>query len=603
EVETQPERAVEDAEERIAGARLRGRYALAIVAVLAGAGLLRLAGLGFGLPHLYHWDEKAYFHAAFYSLAAGGRAESLVSGNVPYLMILPMWVIAAAHGLPLWGSEISRLVTLYLGDPTPFYLLGRVMWVGMQLVAIWLVYRLGSKALSRRAGLLAAAFLGVAFLAVSEGHYIKGDTTAMLGAVLCAAAALRLLERPNARSYALLGIAVGLTVAFKFYTYTLVALPLVLHLIVWHSWSERLRNWTALLWAAVGAIVAFVIALPAVAVDPVGTWNTLVLEAGVKLAGLPTDGVPLWLYYWTNHLWNGLGWPLELCGLAGFALWIARRDAGRVVLLAIPILVWIGISSRENQFARYTLPIVPFVALAAGDLLDSVASAVEARIKCRGRLGAGALAGVSLAAVAALVMLPSLLYDLRFAVYTSSPDTRTIAAKWIESNVPAGATVVEEGGQGFEATSTLGVPLRAHPAAVGVTWAPTKLKPDDEHWRVPLLQWLDTYTPTYRITFAPTLTRNPTITSTVTSTAQWGNPAYFVILSWRSDPEKGTPPSPLWDDLRRNYNLSARFDCAPCFPNDPYAWAVDYRSLGFVSLRSGRNVAGPRIWVYERKSP
>src|SRR5438477_3493218 len=216
---------------------------LSLAGVLIGSALLRLAGIGFGLPNLYHWDERDYFHATFYTLATGGRAESLVPGNLPYLLALPVWVVAAAHGLPWWGSGISRVVTLYLQDPTPFYLLGRIMWVGLQLVAIWLVYRVGSAALSRRAGLLGAAFLGVAFLPVSEGHYIKGDTTAMLGAVLCAAAALRLLQRPDSRSYALLGAAIGLTLSFKFYTYTLAALPLVLHVVVWPDWRNRLRNW------------------------------------------------------------------------------------------------------------------------------------------------------------------------------------------------------------------------------------------------------------------------------------------------------------------------------------------------------------------------
>lgn len=571
---------------------------LCLAAILLGAGLLRLAGINFGLPHLYHWDEKAYFHSAFYALATGGHAESLVPGNVPYLMLVPLVIMAVAHGLPPWGNGVPRLVTLYLDDPTPFYLLGRIMWVGLQLVTVWLVYKVGSAALSRRAGLLAAAFVAVAFLAVSEGHYMKGDTTAMLGAVLCSAAAMRLLARPDARSYALLGAAIGLTLSFKFYTYTLAALPLVLHVVVWPDWRNRLRNWSLLLRSAVFALLAFVVTLPAVVLDPIGTWDTLKLEAGIRLSSLPIGGVPLWLYYWTGHLWDGLGWPLELCGLAGFALWFVRRDPRRVVLLSIPILIWIGISSRENEFARYTLPIVPFVALAAGDLLDSAALALSGRLGSRwSRPGAAAFTGVSLAGVAGLILLPSLLHDLRFAVYASSPDTRTIAAAWVESHIPAGATIVEEGGQGFEAMSTLGAPLRADPAAAGVTWGPTTLKPNDAFWRVPLLQWLSTYSPTYRMTFAPTLTRYPE----KSSTAQWGSPDAFVLLSWRSDPEKGTPPSPIWDDLRRHYVLAARFDCSPCTPNDPYAWAIDYPSLERVSLRSGRNIAGPRIWVYTRK--
>jgi hypothetical protein len=114
---------------------------------------------------------------------------------------------------------------------------------------------------------------------------------------------------------------------------------------------------------------------------------------------------------------------------------------------------------------------------------------------------------------------------------------------------------------------------------------------------VPLLAWLETYTPTYKLTFAPTLTRY----KERMTTADWGYPDAFVMLSWRSDPERGIPPWPIWEDLRKNYSLAARFDCSPCFPSDPYAWAIDYASLAQVRLFSGGNVAGPRIWVYTRK--
>jgi hypothetical protein len=255
------------------------------------------------------------------------------------------------------------------------------------------------------------------------------------------------------------------------------------------------------------------------------------------------------------------------------------------------VLLWVGISTRENEFARYTLPIVPFVVLAAADLLDRAVGLTSQRVR------SSVVVNVGLALVAGLVMLPSLANDLRFDVYASSPDTRTAAAQWVEKHIPAGASVVEEGGQGFEALSNLGPPLRADPAASGVTWAPTKLKPHDEYWSVPLLTWLAAYTPTYKMTFAPTLTRYPE----KTTTEAWGSPDAFVIISWRSDPEKGTPPSPLWADLRRKYTQVARFDCSPCFPNDPYAFAIDYDSLAQVSLRSGTNVGGPRIWVYARK--
>lgn len=573
-------------------------YAPALGGVLLAGALLRLGGIDFGLPQLYHWDEKGYYHAAFYALAHGGSAESMIPGNIPYLLLPVLGAIWMWNGLPTGSEGLSRLVTLYLRDPTPFYLVGRGLWVGMQVVAIWACYWVGRDALSRRAGLLGAGFLSVAFLSVSEGHYIKGDSTAMLGAVLAAWAALSLLRSPSVRLYLLLGAAVGFTIACKYYTYTLAALPLVVHVLAWPSWGARLREWWRPAMCGGAALLVFVLTIPAWLVDPGGSWDTFRLEATATLAGFPTGGVPGWLYFWTGHLWDGLGWPLLACGVAGFLLWGVRGDARRFVLLATMLLLWLGVVSRSHQFARYAMPVVPFVALAAGDLLDRAAAWVEARLRGRERRGAWVAVGLLVAALA--IGLPSLANDVRFALYASSSDTRTIAAEWIERNLPAGASIVGEGGQGFEATSTLGVPVRADPAAVGVSWLPTKLKPDDEFWRVPLLAWLETYTPTYRVTFAPTLTRNVGRVE-VSSTEEWGNPDAFVALSWRSDPEQGTPPSPLWDDLSAEYRLAARFDCAPCLQYDPYAWAIDYQALAQADPLRGGTVAGPRVWVYTRR--
>ena len=578
-----------DASDKPASSRF---YGVPLAGVLVMAALLRLGGINFGLPQLYHWDEKMYFHGAFYTWATGGSTESLVYGNVNYLLLPVYWLLALVKGIGLGPDALPRMITSYLSDPSPFYLLGRTVWVGLQVLAVWFCYRTGAMALNRRAGLIAAAFVAVAFLPVSEGHYVKGDSTAMLGVTLSAWAALRLVQSPTRRNYLLLGAAIGLSIAFKFYTYTLVVVPVVCHLLAWRGLRTRFVEAPRLVFTGVGALLAFLVTLPAPLLDPVGTWNTFNIEAAARLASAPTGGVPVWLYYWTGHLRDGLGGPLLLCGLGGLALWLARRDRARLVLLAFPVLLYVGLLTRTNGFARYAIPLVPFLALAAGDLLDSGARLVSSRWRLPGKAVAGALA-----LMLALVAVPSLLNDVRFDVYAGGPDTRQAATAWIEANIPAGASIVEDGGQGFEAASILGPPLRPASSAVGVTWSPTSLKPPEAFWREPLLSWLDTYTPTYSLQFAPSITRR----AEITSTAQWGNPDAFVIISWRNDPEHSLPPSPLWDNLHLGYALAARFDCSPCFPDDPYAFSIDYPTLASISPLSGGVVAGPRIWVYRRR--
>jgi hypothetical protein len=262
-------------------------------------------------------------------------------------------------------------------------------------------------------------------------------------------------------------------------------------------------------------------------------------------------------------------------------------------MLAFPVLLMLVIASRPVHFPRYALSLVPFIALAGGDLLDRCVRVVSERLPGRGAVVA---AGTALAV--ALICVPSLLNDLRYSVYLNAPDTREQALQWIETNLPAGTTITGEGGQSFEAMSNLGVPVRPDPAAVKQTWIVPMLNPKDDFWEAPLLSWLETYTPTYKLTFAPTITMR----GEVTTTQKWGNPEAFIMISWRSDPEAGTPPTPFWEELRRDYQMAARFDCVPCFPEDPYAWALDYRELAKVDPLWGQTVAGPRVWVYTRRA-
>ncbi|HMA34929.1 MAG TPA: hypothetical protein VKY74_10670, partial [Chloroflexia bacterium] len=73
----------------------------ALAAILLLATLARTSGLAQGFPRDFHWDERIYFHEAFYGLANGLRRESTVSANLPYLMmpgLLLQWLLGTLAG-------------------------------------------------------------------------------------------------------------------------------------------------------------------------------------------------------------------------------------------------------------------------------------------------------------------------------------------------------------------------------------------------------------------------------------------------------------------------------------------------------------------------
>ncbi|HUS17230.1 MAG TPA: hypothetical protein VM536_19715, partial [Chloroflexia bacterium] len=108
--------------------RLRRPELWLLGAILILAALARYTGLTQGFPRDFHWDERIYFHEAFYGLANGLRRESTVSANLPYLL-MPVfglqWLLNLVAGE---GRTLDDLVRTYIADPAPLLLLSRAVW-------------------------------------------------------------------------------------------------------------------------------------------------------------------------------------------------------------------------------------------------------------------------------------------------------------------------------------------------------------------------------------------------------------------------------------------------------------------------------------------
>lgn len=140
----------------------RERWALAAVLSLALG--LRLWGVGFGLSHLETRPDE---------LAIVGRAIRLLSGDLnPHFFHYPSLYFYALGGLyAVWGGVSTLLGGSWDGflrdatvDPARFILIGRLVSAFAGAATVYVVYRIGDRVHSPRAGLLAAGFLAVAHL-------------------------------------------------------------------------------------------------------------------------------------------------------------------------------------------------------------------------------------------------------------------------------------------------------------------------------------------------------------------------------------------------------------------------------------------------------
>jgi hypothetical protein len=406
---------------------------------------LRIWGLGYGLPYIYHVDEHYYVNTAL-KLGTG------LINNPPYAPTgLSNLLFGEYAGYYLVGklsgifASAQEFEAAFRRDPSVFYLFGRFTSALLSTATCMALYLLGKSTYNSITGLVAAGFLAVSFIHVRDSHYSVPDASMTFFVTLTVMLTF-VAMRTDRRWYIYLGaISAGLAVAMKWS-----CLPIVL-LIGWASlWVgtdthkniiARLLNWSVGL-----TILFFVLGLA------VGAGQMLInpapyIREAMMLGEAGRDGgfsiwqvdtLPGWLFYGKTLL-IGVGPILLILGIIGLLhrLVMSFKAGGRlsILLWLFPLIYFLIMSSTHNYFARYSLPLVPFVALFAAETLTSV---VTWTLVNRQRKLGWALA--ILLAVGAIT--GPLIKSIQHDILLTHQDTRTLATQWIDAHIPAEAKIV-----------------------------------------------------------------------------------------------------------------------------------------------------------------
>lgn len=444
-----------------------------VLAMIVGGGLaVRLINNDYGLPYVYNYDEETHFVSqAVQMFATGDLDPGYYQNPSAYTYILHAVMRVLYGGLPLFGSladlPFGTLSRQFAFDPTSLWILGRATAALLAMAGVVATFWVGRRLWDARVGLVAAATLSFAFLAVAYSRIAVTDVGTFVPVVLAVYGAVRVLEVGRRRDYLLAGAATGLAIGFK-YTAGLVLLPLLV------AFALRLREqvpalrspralrsairanrglrrraaavWSlhrrpearSLLLALVAMVAVFAISNPYFFLNPLGAASQLKQQA--EAAGLTDkfgqlhDNGPL--YYLTSLTW-GFGFAAILASLAGAAIEFRRNRARAVLLLVFPIALLLYMSTQSRYFARWLLPLYPVLALLVGVALTRLADLVPGR---------RAVKAAALAAITAVVLLQPVLADVRSTVVLGREDTRNEARRFLAENYPPGLRVSIEAG-------------------------------------------------------------------------------------------------------------------------------------------------------------
>jgi len=414
---------------------------LAMPLIFAVALGLRVWGAFFDLPYIYHPDEPVnikVIHAMVMDHDPNPhyfRYPSLVYD----LDVAATWVY---FGLPAILSDkqwaISDPLTLAMGttytSSPDAVVLYRSLTICAALLSIVLVYLIGRRGHSERAGVIAAALMAISPVVVAESRYVTPDSYVVLFELLTILMCLRIAQSGRMAHYLLAGGAVGATAASK-YNGALICLTVVaahaLH------FGPAPRHWEKLLMAGACSALVFLVFTPFALLDAQTFITDSMYEFGHYAShhqGMEGGGSTWYL----RELWTGMGVAAVLAaGKAAGCL--GGRSALCVVLVSFAVPYLLFISSFHVHNDRTMLPIVPCALLLAAMMFVDLASA---RSPLHGV--APGLRWAALAVLGVALLLIPVRHTIEQSIAITTIDSRTTAREWIDSTLPDNALIAIE---------------------------------------------------------------------------------------------------------------------------------------------------------------
>lgn len=390
---------------------------------------LRATGLKLGLPSetggltTLHPDESV----TFFSLERMKPAElDFYPGDVALTWgTLHLYTTGAI----LKALDIAGVIKIggrenlkgSLGEVDKMYLAARWLSVVFGALAVVALYFVGSLFMSARAAMAAAALMAVSQSPVMASYLVKTDSMMIFFALVSVYFSLKLFREPSTRNYALAGLFLGLAFVTKYSAALVAFFPFAAH--IHHAYTARrpFFNIKKLLIFALSGLGAFLVCNPYFILRTEDEIKAMFFNFSKgKMGG---DIFSLYVSYFSTVLPAAFGWSMVPFGLAGLARWLKAEVTEKTLVAAYCalFLAWAGATS--GTYVLYTLPLAPFLFLAAGDLAASLFDRRWGKV------------------LAIAVFAQVLAYTLYIKGCYLSDYTIKKADAWIRQNLPEGATV------------------------------------------------------------------------------------------------------------------------------------------------------------------
>ncbi len=419
------------------------RFLLAIVILIAIG--IRVWGINYDLPYIYHPDEPLYVNISQQIFKTGDLNPHFF--NYPSLFFyinsvayIPYYLIGKFAGIFSSRADVLSPVSLIMGvtkaQLPSAILLGRLITTIFGIGTVIITYLVGKRIANKEyVGILAALLVAVEPTVVSLSRFITPDIFVTFFAMAAFLAILLVYKSGNTQSYIMAGILIGLTASCK-YNGVLIILPLfVAHFL--RQGKLVLKGWGIYL-ALIACCLAFIVTTPYALLDFSKFISDLRYEGLHYLSGHAGMEGNTFLWY-VNLLWQdgGIVYILAILGII-YGFFTKRKEI--ILLSTFPIAYFIFISRFIVRNDRTILPLIPFLLLLAalfvGILWEKAIQQKDGPIKL---FFLTSLLCVSVVAIS----FPSNI-AVKHTMQLTAVDNREISRLWIASHLPKGSKIAIE---------------------------------------------------------------------------------------------------------------------------------------------------------------
>jgi uncharacterized membrane protein YhaH (DUF805 family) len=412
---------------------LKRASARAVLLTLITAGVvLRAVGLEWGIPlslppeatpyrNSFHFDEDNYLWGLtrIDPKRWNFDVRDLNWGTLQFYLI----------GAALQSAESSGYLTrpwkeaFLAWDPLNFprvYHAGRVVSAISGSLSLLVIFLVGKRLRDTETGLLACAFLAVTPLHVLNSHYLTSDITMVFLSLTAFCFFLASLDG-DVKAHLFSGLFLGLAIAAKYNAAYLLPLWLVRDLV------ERKFSWKLRLWGYGAMVAGFALGEPYAFLHP-REFVAVIYHAYM----VATPETSRFLIPWPQLLAAqgkallnyGVQWPPACLAAIGLLVCVARPTRKTLWFAGAVLLAAGSIAGTMWPMIRYTLPLVPLIALAAALALTA------GRIRESWRPWIYALS----------LCIPLVSSWMQTMILVREHPARS-AASWVASNIPEGSRI------------------------------------------------------------------------------------------------------------------------------------------------------------------